>query len=345
MVLPPITVPTFLQPIIQAWIAWFITTFVSIPAATFFMIWDIPRSISGLLFRERPKVVLITGASSGIGEKFAEEYAKLPGVTLGLLARNEDRLEKVADSCRKRGAKVETMSCDISRVDALVDTIEDFCNRNPVDLLIANAAQTGVKYDDIDTWEDMWERLFAVNINGTVATVMTVFKKMKENRNGQIASTYVPLSLGSTEPPSQYTQIHLKIVVSSVVGHFSVPQMIYYNTTKSALLSFARDLRYLASRHNVKVSVIAPGLIDTPMSSDPNQPISMFRLIFSSPRNLAVIAKLQLYENWFEVTWPFLEMLPAYAAQTLPPRVLEAVTYLVGNFGELIWGTNGTAFT
>ncbi|CAG8553165.1 5357_t:CDS:2 [Acaulospora colombiana] len=321
MVLPPITIPTFLQPIIQAWTVWFTTTFISIPAATFFMIWDIPKSVASL-FRERPKVVLITGASSGIGAKFAEEYAKLPGVTLGLLARSEERLGMVADSCRKKGATVETLACDITRTDILVDTIEEFCNRHSVDLLIANAAQAGLKYDsDTDRWEDMWERIFEVNLNGTIATVMTVFKNMKDNKKGQIAIT------------------------SSIVGHFSVPQMIYYNTTKSALISFARDLRYLASCNNVKVSVISPGLIDTPMATDPGQPTSMFRFLSSSPRNLAVIAKLQLYENWFEITWPFLEVLPVYSAQTLPPRVLEAVTCVVGRFWGLVTGSNGDAIS
>ncbi|CAG8503004.1 3344_t:CDS:2 [Diversispora eburnea] len=319
---PPITVPPPLQPIIQAWTVWFTTTFFTIPMATALAIWDLPSALYNLFFGERPKVILITGANSGIGEKLAEEYSKLPGVTLGLLARNKEHLNRVANNCRKRGANVDILVCDITDKEVLNETINDFYDRYPIDLLIANAAQAGVKYDgDEERWEDRGERYIDVNLIGTVNTVMAGFKRMREKKGGQIAIT------------------------SSILGHYSAPQMIYYNATKYALVSFARDLRYLGAPHDIKVSVIAPGIIDTPMTSDPKQPLKFYSWIFASPRNLAIVTKLQLYANRFEITWPFVEMLPAFAAQSLPPRVTELVTHIIGRVNGFITGVGDEAFT
>src|SRR5947208_3009090 len=100
-----------------------------------------------------------------------------------------------------------------------------------------------------------------------------------------------------------------------------MPQMIFYNSTKASILSFARDLRYIASKHNIKINVITPGVIDTPMTGDPKQPFVNIPKIFkASPESLAKIVKRKLVEDQFEISWPFSENLTFYSVSVLPPR-------------------------
>ncbi|CAH1770941.1 5795_t:CDS:2, partial [Entrophospora sp. SA101] len=148
--------------------------------------------------------------------------------TLGLLGRNEARLNQVAEHCKEKGANCVLLKVDISNIEELKKSLENFDDSHPIELLFSNAAQAGSTRDNIDTvpWEDGWQRLIDVNYTGNIATIMTVYKRMKGRRFGQIA------------------------VTSSIAGFFSIPGLCYYNATKSALISFARDLRYIASFDN-----------------------------------------------------------------------------------------------
>ncbi|CAG8771378.1 4724_t:CDS:2 [Dentiscutata erythropus] len=315
-IIPPLTIPTIFQPLIQAWVAWFTTTFVSLPISTFLVWWDVPRCMFGFLFKERPKVILITGADTNIGEKFALEYAQL-GNTLGLLSSDKYKLDRLANECNKRGAQALSLHCDISNLELLRETVEEFINERPIDLLVANISQNDIIQDGETRWEDMFEQVIVTNINGIIGVIMSTYKRMQDKGKGQIA------------------------IVNPTASHFSIPQMIYHNMTKSALLSFSRDFRYLARRHNINVSIISPGLIDTPITTKALLPISNFRFFFASSNSLAFITKIQLQQGNFEITWPFLEMLPAYAYQTLPPRILNTITDFVGVISDFVAGIDG----
>jgi short-subunit dehydrogenase len=318
-VLPPITIPTFIQPIVESAVAWFTITFVAIPASTFFLFWDCPKSVWRFFFNDYPKVVLITGANSGIGAELALAYAR-KNTIIGLVARDKDRLNAVSKECHKQGATTRIIQCDITNKEELDKYIDSFDNENPIELLIANAAQSGATIDDKS--EDSWERALEVNIAGTLATVTSVYKKMRARKKGQIAIT------------------------ASIAGHFSVPQMAFYNATKASLISFARDLRYLAAQHNVKVSVICPGFIDTRLTNEPGQPVASIPKFFkASPCSLAKIIQWQLLENHAEITWPFFEYLPTYATSILPPRLQEVATYAAGKFNGFVTGTGDIAWT
>ncbi len=87
-------------------------------------------------------VILITGASSGIGAALAQHYAA-PGTTLVLNARGPERLEAVADLCRRKGAAVETRPLDVRDRDGVRAWIGDVAGRLGLDLVIANAGVNG----------------------------------------------------------------------------------------------------------------------------------------------------------------------------------------------------------
>ncbi|CAG8728151.1 18203_t:CDS:2 [Gigaspora margarita] len=297
------TIPPSIQLLCQAIILSVFIPFVIIMSICL-TLFDI---VNGIFYKEKNdthKVILITGASSGIGEAIALEYAK-PGVILGLLGRNEDRLNKVIHQCQDKGAECVMLKMDISDTKALTELLERFDDDHPIDLLFANAAQVGVTRDNSDNveWEDAWKRLIEVNYMGNICTVMTAYKRMKQR----------------------------KFVTSSIFGFFGPPNTCWYNSTKSALNSFARDLRYIAEPYNIRVSLITPGLIDSNMTASP-QPLPFTASSLSSPNELAKVIKRQLESNIFCIAWPFSQMLLAWIGSTFPPRVLLMVSWAYGTF-------------
>ncbi|CAG8553690.1 20772_t:CDS:2 [Cetraspora pellucida] len=258
------------------------------------------------------KVILITGASSGIGAAIALEYAK-PGVTLGLLGRNEERLNQIFQRCKDKGAECVMLKVDISNTMALIKMLEYFDDKHPIDLLFANAAQVGVTRDDSDTveWEDAWKRFIEVNYMGNICTVMTVYKRMKERNFGQIA------------------------IISSAVGFFGPPNMCWYNSTKCALNSFARDLRYIVEPYNIRVSLVTPGIIASNMTTNPDQPVPFTNSSLANPNELAKVIKKQLESNVFCIAWPFFQVLLAWLGSTFPPRVSLMVSWAFGKLFQI----------
>src|SRR5437660_10117799 len=83
-------------------------------------------------------VVIITGASSGLGASLARAYAA-PRVALGLLGRDRQRLEATARACEVWGAIVSTATIDVTDASSMASWLREFAGRHPVDLLIANA--------------------------------------------------------------------------------------------------------------------------------------------------------------------------------------------------------------
>jgi len=199
-----------------------------------------------LCFRQkkRPRIptsILITGATSGIGEAFALHYAKA-GVTLALTGRNKDRLEKVAAACKGKGAVVVAGALDVVDRVGMERFILSFDQSHPVDLVIANAgvsAATGGFARDIVA---STRQLFNVNVDGVFNTVLPLIAPMKERGSGQIA------------------------IMSSIAGTGVLPDAPDYSATKVAVRVWGEGLRTLLYRDNVFVNVICPGFVESPMT-------------------------------------------------------------------------------
>ena len=128
------------------------------------------------------KHILITGASSGIGEALAIVYAA-PGVTLSLSGRNEARLAAVAEACQKRGADVHYSVCDVTDRAAMASWIATRDQAVSLDLVIANAGVSA----GIGESDDTTRRIFAINLDGVINTVLPALEFMRPRRRGQIA--------------------------------------------------------------------------------------------------------------------------------------------------------------
>lgn len=182
--------------------------------------------------------IVITGASSGIGEALARDYAA-PGVTLALTGRNPERLTAIAAVCRARGAVVVVKALDVADKESMSAWLTAFDASSPVDLVIANA---GIS-PDIDNAQltdlSLAHRTFTVNIGGVLNTVLPLLPNLIARRRGQV------------------------VVMSSLASFVGLPYAAAYNASKAAVRVWGESLRYALAPHDVGVTVVCPGFIAT----------------------------------------------------------------------------------
>lgn len=186
------------------------------------------------------QVVLITGASTGIGAALAKTLAIAnPGIRLILVARNQSQLEEVAANCRQQGATVTVISTDLANLEQtkaladsainVYDSIDILVNNagygqmGPIELIPANAAQ----------------EQFAVNFHAPLTLIQAVIPVMRSQGGGKI------------------------INISSLGGRIPFPIAGMYSCSKFALEALSDVLRMELKAFNIQVSVIEPGPVIT----------------------------------------------------------------------------------
>lgn len=184
--------------------------------------------------------ILITGASSGIGVALALRYA-VPGVRLSLHGRAQDRLAGVATEAERRGAKVTITCGDVTDTAAMESWVIAIDRDQPLDLVIANAGISGGTFGGSD--RTSVEAIFAVNLTGVLNTVNPAAMLMARRGQGQIA------------------------IMSSLAGFRGLAGAGAYSASKAAVRIYGESLRADLAPHGVKVNVICPGFIQTPMTN------------------------------------------------------------------------------
>jgi short-subunit dehydrogenase len=235
--------------------------------------------------------IVITGASSGIGEALALDYAA-PGITLALNGRDAARLEAVAAACRAKGATVDAGAIDVTDRTALAAWLAAFDDAHPVDLLIANA---GIAADSDDCSPDHFARMrrtMAVNVDGVFNTVEPLVGRMMERGRGQIS------------------------IVSSLAGFIGLPYSASYNASKAAVRVWGESLRYTLKKHGVGVSVICPGFVATRINADAPFPMPF---LMTAPQASAVIRR-GLERNRSRIAFPVGIKAAVWLGSTLPGR-------------------------
>jgi short-subunit dehydrogenase len=187
-----------------------------------------------------PKVITITGASSGLGAALARAYAA-SGVTLYLTGRDTGRLEDIANECRVKGAKVECLTCDITDAKKIASWLTQIDRHTPVDMVIANAGVSAGTLGGEDVTQV--RTLFATNINGVINTVHPLLALMCTRRRGQI------------------------VIISSMAGLLPLPSSPAYSASKAAVMTYGDALRGVLMKDRVGVTVVTPGYIKTPMTA------------------------------------------------------------------------------
>ncbi len=189
------------------------------------------------------KTALITGSTRGIGKAIAQYLAKA-GARVIITGRDQGRAEEVAkEIAQTYGVETLGVAMDMSEKDSITSAYERIESLfGGVDILVNNAGITKDKLFLRMSLED-WEEVLRVNLTGTFLITSLAVKGMLKKRWGRIVN------------------------ISSVVGFTGNIGQVNYSSTKSALIGFTKSLaKELASR-NITVNAVAPGFIETDMTS------------------------------------------------------------------------------
>ncbi len=251
----------------------------------------------------KDKVILVTGASKGLGEAIAHAFG-IEGSKLVLVARNQADLDKVAFESQKRGAaEVFTISADLTQqheIDRVVtETIRQF---GTIHVLVNNAGILGSFSLFEELTDDEWFQVFDLNIFSLVKITRAVLPYMTQQKWGRI------------------------INLTSENGLQPDAAMPHYSATKAALLNLTKSLSKGYGQHGILVNSVSPAFIKTPMVE----------------AMLDQIAKEKRFSNQEAEAYFLKENRPHIELKRggTSPEVAAAVVFLASEAASFIVGTN-----
>ncbi len=183
------------------------------------------------------KVVIITGASIGIGKATAQQFAR-EGAHVVLVDLNEEGLNTVKAELLPLGHEVITYACDVSDEQAVNGIVNDTLTRfSRIDILVNNAGIWRRFAPFVETTSDMWKRYIDVNLMSVLYFSHAVLPSMLEKGCGRIIS------------------------VASVAGVYGNANMVDYSLTKGAIISFTKALAKEVSAKGITINSISPGSV------------------------------------------------------------------------------------
>ncbi len=188
------------------------------------------------------KTIIITGASSGIGEATAHKLAS-HGANVVLMARSEDKLKELQKAISDKGGKAIVATGDVTSKDDFDKGVEAAIKEyGQIDALINNAGLMPLSFiEKLKT--DEWMQMVDVNLKGVLNGVAAVLPELKKNKGGHI------------------------INISSMAAHRYFPGGAVYCATKSAVKMFSEGLRQeLAPEYGINVTSIEPGAVSTSLT-------------------------------------------------------------------------------
>lgn len=239
--------------------------------------------------------IFITGASSGIGAALAKAYAQ-KGVTLFLCGRNEQRLEKTATLCREKGATVHTFIFDVTNADEARNAVHQANALQPLDLLIANAGVSGGMLAATEN-TNATATILQTNIFGVVNTVLPAIDLFKFKGAGQI------------------------VLMSSMAGYRGLSSCPAYSASKNCVKAWGEALRGRLQKNNIKVNIICPGFIKTPLTD-----ANTFAMPFLMEADKAArIIQRGIAKNKPVIAFPCVMAFAAWFASILPSFIFYPI--------------------
>jgi short-subunit dehydrogenase len=249
------------------------------------------------------KVIWITGASSGIGKALALKFAN-EGWIVAASARRENLLQDL----NKENSNIHSFPLDVTNIDQCKSVFKNIIEKfNDVEISIFG---TGI-HDPKSEKEfnlDKIRKIMEVNYFGTMNSINSVYEYYNNKKSGQIS------------------------IISSVAGYRGLPAAGAYCASKSALTSFAESLHFEMKRKNVRVSLVSPGFIKTPMTDQNDFPMPMIKPPeFAAEQIYIGLVKKKGFEIHFPKTFTyflkFLSMLPSSIYFKIVEKGMKKIDY------------------
>ncbi len=236
--------------------------------------------------------ILITGASSGIGEAAALRFAA-KGHVVALTARRKDELEKVARKIREQGGTAHVIAADLAKTAAAEEVVEAaVAAMGGLDVLVNNAGFAHGRPIGKQK-PDRIIQMVNVNVRAPFLLAHYAVPYLEKSRKGRIVN------------------------VASVAGHMPLPGLAVYSATKFALVGFSEALAAELATKRIGVTAVCPGLVDTPMAD--NFPRGTRKM---SPEVVAAAIERAIYSPRPHIFVPS-QMAYAAAARRYAPRTFH----------------------
>jgi short-subunit dehydrogenase len=252
---------------------------------------------------EEKKVIWITGASSGIGKAVATKFAK-NGWIVAASARRENLLNEL----KEINENIYPFPLDVTDIDKCKLVASNIINQfKNIDICLFGTGMHDPKSEKKFNLEKVRE-IMEVNYFGTMNSINSIYDYFSEKKNGQIS------------------------IISSVAGYRGLPAAGAYCASKAALTSFAESLNFDMQMKNVRVSLVSPGFIKTPMTDQNEFPMPMIK----TPEFAAnEIYKGLTMKKSFEIHFPkaftyflkFLQILPSSIYFKLVSKGMKKIDY------------------
>ena len=249
------------------------------------------------------KVIWITGASSGIGKALAIKFAE-NGWIVAASARRENLLKELQNI----NQNIYPYPLDVTDIEKCKSTAKSIIDDlNGIDICVFGTGMHDPKSEKQFNLDKIRE-IMEVNYFGTMNSINSIYNYFSEKKNGQIS------------------------IISSVAGYRGLPAAGAYCASKAALTSFAESLNFEMKMKNVRVSLISPGFIKTPMTDQNDFPMPMIK----SPEFAAnEIYKGLTEKKGFEIHFPkaftfimkFLQILPNGLYFKLVSKGMKKINY------------------
>lgn len=248
--------------------------------------------------------IVITGATGAIGGALALEYAT-NGVILILQGRNLNRLEELKTTCETKGATVQIKVVDMQDIQTLQSWCKELTLQYALDLVIINAGMnTHGPIGELEPWDEA-KAVLDINLKSAIAIAQIIVPSMKQNHRGQIA------------------------FISSLAGYFGLPVTPTYSASKAGLKAYGEALRGLLAPDGIKVNVVMPGYVQSPMCDDMPGP----KPFLWQPARAAKTIKKGLAKNKARISFPFPLNFGTWWLTVLPAAISHKIVTWLGYRG------------
>ncbi|MBU1213237.1 MAG: SDR family NAD(P)-dependent oxidoreductase [Alphaproteobacteria bacterium] len=248
--------------------------------------------------------IVITGGSSGIGAALARQLAPFH-CHLTLIGRDAGRLNGVRAECVAAGSSCVAYSVDVTDSRAIASCLAEAQASAPVDMVIANAGIGGKAVLAPATGEtaEHARQIFEANTMGVINSVTPLLAGFRERGRGQI------------------------VIVSSIMAYHGLPDAPVYSASKAAVRIYGQGLRRLLAPAGVKVLVVCPGFIETPMNVD-----LPMKMPFSLTAEAAAARILTAVSNGkSEIAFPWQWRTVAFGASIMPSFMVDSLFQICRN--------------